>query len=61
MKATINVDIEPDHAKIMLRISGFNVSGKTDKELCEMAIKMNDCYGVKTESIIWEDGQKGKE
>ena len=60
MKATVVIDIEPKHAKSALGLAGFGfeANGKTDREICEMAIKMNKCYGVKTESIVWEDEGK---
>lgn len=58
MKATVSVDVEPNHARMMLRIAGFNIDEKNDKEVCEMAIRMNDSYGVKTESIVWDEGME---
>ena len=61
MKATVSVEIEPKHAKTALELAGFDANGKSDKEICEIAIKMNKCYGVRTESIVWEDRmQEGK-
>ena len=54
MKANVIVDVDPKFAKIALTIAGFNVDGKSNEEICEMAIKMNDYYAVKTENITWK-------
>ena len=54
MKATVTVDVEPKHARIALRIAGFDVDNKSDEKICEMAIKMNDCYAVETKNINFE-------
>ena len=63
MKATIVVDVELKHAKSALGLAGFGfeANGKSDKEICEMAIKMNKCYGVKTESIVWEEEEENND
>lgn len=54
MKANVTVDVNPKFAKTALTIAGFNVDGKSNEEICEMTIKMNDCYAVETENITWE-------
>ena len=51
MRATVTVDVDIKYARIALSIAGYDVKDKTDEEVCEMAIKMNDCYAVKTEKI----------
>ena len=51
MKATVTVDVDIKNARTALSIAGYDVKDKTDEEICEMAIKMNDCYAVKTEKI----------
>lgn len=57
MKATVTVDVNPKFAKTALTIAGFDVDGKSNEEICEMAIKMNDCYAVDTENIAWEGAE----
>lgn len=52
MKATVTVDVDIKHARTALMIAGYDVNDKTDEEICEMAIKMNDCYAVETENIV---------
>lgn len=54
MRATVTVDVEPKYARTALFIAGYDVKDKTDEEICEIAIKMNDCYAVKTENINFE-------
>ena len=54
MRATVTVDVEPKYARTALSIAGYDVNNKTDEEICEMAIKMNDCYAVETENIKFE-------
>ena len=55
MRATVTVDVDIKHARTALMIAGYDVSDKTDEEICEMAIKMNDCYAVDTKEITWDD------
>lgn len=54
MKATVTVVVNIEHARTTLMIAGYDVSDKTDEEICEMAIKMNDCYAVDTQEITWD-------
>ena len=58
MRATVTVDVDIKHARTALMIAGYDVDNKTDEEICEMAIKMNDCYAVDTQKIAWDDKQK---
>ncbi len=55
MKAVVTVDVNPKYARTALEIAGYYVRGKSDKEICKMAIQMNDCYAVKTERIDIEN------
>ncbi len=55
MKATVTVDVDIKYARTALSIAGYDVKDKTDEEICEMAIKMNDCYAVDTQEITWDD------
>lgn len=60
MKAIVTVEVEPKYARRALIIAGFDVDNKSDKEICEMAIKMNDCYAVETKNINLEKEIKNK-
>ncbi len=51
MRATVTVDVDIKYARIALSIAGYDVKNKTDEEILEMAIKMNDSYAVETEKI----------
>lgn len=55
MRATVTVDVDIKYARIALSIAGYDVKDKTDEEICEMAIKTNDCYAVDTQEITWDD------
>jgi hypothetical protein len=55
MKATVTVDVDVKYARTALSIAGYDVNDKTDEEICEMAIKMNDCYAVNTQEIALDD------
>lgn len=55
MRATVTVDVDVKYARTALSIAGYDVEDKTDEEICEMAIKMNDCYAVDTKRICWVD------
>jgi len=64
MRATVTVDVDIKHARTALRMAGFHVDDKSDEEICEMAIKRNDCYAVDTQEITWDDTKEiysGKE
>ena len=54
MQATVTVDVDIKYARIALRMAGFKVDGRSDEEICEMAIKRNDCYAVETKNIALE-------
>ncbi|MBR3104807.1 MAG: hypothetical protein IKH46_13425 [Lachnospiraceae bacterium] len=54
MQATVTVDVDIKYARTALRMAGFKVDGKSDEEICEMAIKRNDCYAVETKNIALE-------
>ena len=54
MQATVIVDVNIEHARTALRMSGFKVDGRSDEEICEMAIKRNECYAVETKNIVLE-------
>lgn len=54
MKAVVTVDVDLKHARISLGIAGYDVEHKTDQEILEMAIRMNDCYAVNTLEINTE-------
>ena len=54
MQATVTVDVNIEHARTALRMAGFKVDGRSDEEICEMAIKRNDCYAVETKNIVLE-------
>lgn len=54
MKATVTIDVDIKYARTALSIAGYDINNKSDEEICEMAIKMNDCYAVKTENINLE-------
>ena len=54
MQATVTVDVDIKYARIALRMAGFKVDGKSDEEICKMAIKRNDCYAVETKNIALE-------
>ena len=58
MRATVTVDVEPIHARIVLRMAGFDVDSKSDEEICAMAIKMNNYYAVDTQEIILDDAKE---
>ena len=48
---TVEVTVDIDIARIILRIAGFKVNNMTDDEIFEQAVKMNEEYAVKS-SII---------
>lgn len=54
MKAVVTVDVDLKYARTALGIAGYNVEHKTDQEILEMAIRMNDCYAVNTLEINTE-------
>ena len=58
MKAMVEVEVDPKIARSMLRIAGYGseAAEASDREICEMAIKMNDSYGVSTKNITLKEG-----
>jgi len=52
MRAIVTVDVDINNARKSLEVAGYyDVRGKTDEEVCKIAIKMNDCYAVNTQEI----------
>ena len=47
IKKTMEVSVDTDIARKMLRIAGYyDIDNKTDEEVFNLALRMNDCYAV---------------
>jgi hypothetical protein len=47
IKKTMEVSVNTDNARKALEVAGYyDVNKKTDEEVFQMALKMNNCYAV---------------